>query len=182
MSAFEQHLDKVRDNMIDEITKNANLAYTSLIENSPVNELPESIFVNYFLPCFLGKTDNQKWVLEWISIAGSPTSEVAIVKDGTTQILYTVPGMLTTNNLFLQRNEGSMSDIFARHDQINNNMPLESMKYLSSALDHTYGELMNSYSMSRTQEAWNHIFQRYNIVTNTPLQNTTKPSEDMFDY
>ncbi len=183
MSNFEQHLDKVKNSMIEEISRNANLAYHSLIENMPLNKIPESIFVNYFLPCFLGEVNNQRWVLEWISIAGSPVNEVSVVKDGTTQELFRVPGLFSSNNLFLNNPEVSISDIFARHSQINSNMPLQSMKYLSDALGHTYTDIMKSHNPSKTQTAWNHILERYNISKPSSVQTQQpKPNEDMFEY
>ena len=68
------------------------------------NKVPESIFVNYFLPRFINLNningvDPRNHIVEWISIAGSPMAEVSVVSDSTGEELFVVPAYLSTNHL-----------------------------------------------------------------------------------
>jgi hypothetical protein len=179
--SIENQVTSVREMLIREMDKSKTIIFDGLLNNSMVNNIPESLFVNYFLPCFVGKVNNPNWVMEWISIAGSPMVEVGILKDNSTEILYYVPSILNTNNVLLHKQSGDIGDIFSRYDQINNNIPMQGLNFLVEALNSKNIELLSKINFSEVNQRWINIFQRYNIVSQLSL-NQPNSSSDSGDY
>lgn len=179
--SIEDHMSNVREALYTDINKNRDVIFNGLVENAPVNSLPESVFVNYFLPCFIGQQTNPNWVMEWISIAGTPMAEVNIIKDGTQEILFRVPGILSTNTLF-NKNKVAMSDVFSRYDQLSANMPSQGLNFLMSALGNINKDILEQYNLDMVKQNWLHILQRYNLVqVNIPVTNNQNDS-NLSDY
>lgn len=179
--SIEDHMFRVREALYIDINKNRDVIFNGLVENAPVNSLPESVFVNYFLPCFIGQQTNPNWVMEWISIAGTPMAEVNIIKDGTQEILFRVPGILSTNTLF-NKNKVAMSDIFSRYDQLSANMPSQGLNFLMSALGNINKDILDQYNLDMVKQNWLYILQRYNLVqVNIPVTNNQNDS-NLSDY
>lgn len=169
--SIENHMSNVREALYADINKNRDVIFNGLVENAPISSLPESVFVNYFLPCFIGQQTNPNWVMEWISIAGTPMAEVNVIKDGTQEILFRVPGILSTNTLF-NRNKVGISDVFSRYDQLSANMPSQGLNFLMSALGNMNKDLLDQYNLDNVKRDWLSILQRYNLVQiNTPVNN-----------
>lgn len=166
--SLDQHLNGVRNALLEEINKSKDIVFKGLLENPLINKLPESVFVNYFLPHFIGQGNNPNWVMEWISIAGTPMAEVAIFKDGTNEHLFNVPSLLYTNNLFMHKKGGDLGDIFNRYDQISANVPMNGLSFLLNALNSKNHELMNNFTMDGANAIWLTILQRYGYVNNAP--------------
>lgn len=182
---IDAHLEQVKQSLVSDIEKGTDIVFKGLVENPPINSIPESLFVNYFLPCFTGQVIRENWVMEWVGIAGTPMSEVAVVQDGTRNILFKVPGILSSRNLFLNKQTGDLGDIFTRYEQINNNLPKAGIRFLSQALNQKSQEIMQNYSMDSTKQAWLYILQRYNLVSQQISQQTANVSTndgDMFEY
>lgn len=174
-------MSNVREALYTDINKNRDVIFNGLVENAPVNSLPESVFVNYFLPCFIGQQTNPNWVMEWISIAGTPMAEVNIIKDGTQEILFRVPGILSTNTLF-NKNKVAMSDVFSRYDQLSANIPSQGLNFLMSALGNINKDILDQHNLDIVKQNWLHILQRYNLVqVNIPVTNNQNDS-DLSDY
>lgn len=178
---LDAQLENVRNSIFADMNKNKDIVFAGLVENTIVNNIPESLFVNYFLPCFIGRADNSRWVMEWISIAGTPMAEVAIVKDGTQEVLFKVPGILSTNGLFLNKNRGGIADIFTRYEQISNNIPSNGLSYLVAALTNKKEELTSNLNIDYAKSAWLHILQRYNIIPENTLNNSLNNSDNNLD-
>lgn len=181
--SIDKQVNTVREMLLAEMDKSKTIIFDGLLNNSMVNKIPESLFVNYFLPCFIGNSSNPNWVMEWISIAGSPMVEVGILKDGSNQILYYVPSILNTNNVLLHKQAGDIGDIFARYDQINNNVPMQGLNFLIQALNSKNTELLDKINFNEVNQRWIDIFQRYNIVSQLAAgqSNSTNDSGDYFD-
>ncbi len=181
--SIEQQANTVREMLLAEMDKSKTVIFDGLLNNSSVNKIPESLFVNYFLPCFIGTRQEPNWVMEWISIAGSPMSEIAVFKDGTNQILYYVPSLLNTNNLFLNKQEGDLGDIFNRYEQINNNIPIQGLNFLIEALNSKNAELLNKLNFTEVNKRWIEILQGYNLIQSNQDQqsNSLSSSGDYFD-
>ncbi|NTW91350.1 MAG: glucuronate isomerase [Erysipelotrichaceae bacterium] len=143
--SIEEQANAVKNMLLAEIDKSKNIVFDGLLNNNILNSIPESLFVNYFLPCFMGEPKNSNWVMEWISIAGTPMAEVGVFKDGTNEILFSVPSILNTNNLFLHKQGGDIGDIFTRFDQINSNTPSRGLGFLIQALNSKNDELINNH-------------------------------------
>lgn len=181
--SLEQQVNAVREMLLKEMDKSKTVVFDGLLNNTMINSIPESLFVNYFLPCFLGNPVSANWVVEWISIAGTPMADVNVVRDGSNEILFTVPSILNTNNLFLHKEGGDLGDIFARHDQINNNIPGQGLTFLLQALNSKNQELLNKISFDHVKQRWFEILVRYNIAQQSQQtgQQTTDSSGDYFE-
>lgn len=181
--SIENQANAVRDMLMAEINKSRTVVFDGLLNAGPLNSIPESLFVNYFLPCFMGNPTNPNWVMEWISIAGTPMSEVGVFSDATREFLFTVPSLLNSNNLFLHKQAGDLGDIFGRYDQINNNTPTRGLGFLLEALNSKNQELLNNLSFDEVNQKWYQILTRYNIIQPAQLNQTSgnNPEDDMFE-
>lgn len=184
MRDFDQQTNSIRDAMLADINQKKEVIFSGLLENVAHNRLPESIFRGYFLPCFIGNTTNPNWVMEWISIAGSPVAEVDIFDDRTNQVLFTVPGILHTNNLFFQnqgQGDANLADIFGRYEQLNSNIASQGMNFLFQALQGKNTELMANHTLADVNTKWMGILQRYGLIQ-APTQQPTGSSNNLNDY
>lgn len=144
--------------------------------------LPEHIFVQYFLPYFAGQPSSRPNILaEWISIAGTPMSEVAII-DGGRNVMYYIPPVFDTSFIAAKKSDtmtfGQMSD---QANLLNNNLPVLSERFMVGAMDQKYREIAMPASVNQSNEQrWVDIFIRYgykapsvatHATTNVPLPN-----------
>lgn len=182
--SLENQLASVRSAILADIDKSKEVVFKGLLDNPLINNIPESLFVNYFLPHFIGRGSNPNWVMEWISIAGTPMAEVAVFKDGTNDILFNVPSLLYTNNLFMHKKGGDLGDIFTKFEQINSNLPMNGLTFLLTALNSKNHELMSNFNMQGANAVWLHIFQRYGLVDNqvTATGVVAMPQESLDDF
>lgn len=177
----QSQVDGYIKHYLDDLSDARDKVFSGLVENHQPNKLPEYLFTSYFLPGFMGKNPNQKWLLEWVSIAGSPSAEVSII-DQAGMELFRVPAVLPTQNLILNNSNATLADIFA-HSKILANTLAGNNQFLFSELDKKSQELSASLNHD-TQSRWGAIFARYNIVPdNQPQTAAQQPSqEDFFDY
>ena len=184
--SLERQMQGVRDALLADIDKSKKIVFEGLLDNPLINRIPESLFVNYFLPHFIGRGNNPNWVMEWISVAGTPMAEVAVFKDGTNEILFNVPSLLYTNNLFMHKKGGDLGDIFTKFDQINANLPMNGLAFLLNALNSKNHELLSNFNMQGANSVWLHIFQRYNLVEVNPAATGNVVAEqnlnDFFEF
>ena len=155
------------DPILDSIAKQMGPVIDQLLTQTNT-QLPEDIFVGYFLPYFSGQreiTSDQKVIGDWISVAKTPMASVDIVNDGGT-VLYTVPPIFNTSliNANKQDRENSFSAIYNKFQLLNNNIPATANKYLMEQFSNKFGELDANTDVSEATAKWNNIFERYNIV------------------
>lgn len=179
--SIEDQANAVKNMLLAEMDKAKTVVFDGLLNNTMLNSIPESLFVNYFLPCFIGQPKSPNWVMEWISIAGTAMAEVGVFKDGTNEFLFSVPSILNTNNLFLHKQGGDIGDIFTRFDQINNNTPSRGLGFLIQALNSKNQELLSNLSFDDVNQKWYHILARYNLI-NVEQQTTQNTPQDQGDY
>lgn len=181
--SIDAQIESVRKALLGQMEESKNIVFSGLLDNQLFNRIPESIFVNYFLPCFMGNAQNNNWVMEWVSVAGTPMAKVGVVKDGTDQVLFMVPALLHTNNLLMERGGGDMQNIFSRYEQLNSNLPVNGLRFLSEALNSKNQELISKLSMDEVKTDWMNILIRYNLAAPITEQNQIQtPSEDYFDF
>lgn len=178
---LQQTVDSVKVAILEDLKKGENKIFEGLVNGHMPNRLPENIFVSYFLPGFLGTNPNQNWLLEWISIAGSPAAEVSIFDPGTNQELFRVPPVLSSRNILLPRQEGGLDSIFKRHEMMAGGLGNSSTRYLFNALEDKSSQAIASYQ-NETDDQWVAILARYGYTPkNAPPQNSGG-GDDMFDY
>lgn len=182
--SIETQANAVRDMLMAEIDKSRTIVFDGLLNTPPMNSIPESLFVNYFLPCFLGNPTNPNWVMEWISIAGTAMSEVGVFSDATREFLFTVPSLLNSNNLYLHKQAGDLGDIFGRYDQITNNTPTRGLGFLLEALNSKNKELLHNLSFNEVNQKWYQILARYKVIQPEQQLNPVSGNnseDDMFE-
>ena len=184
MSQMENAVLSLKTAITQDITVKRDIIFTGLLENVQVNQIPENIFVRYFLPRFTGQIQDQDWLVKWISIAGTPMAEVAVIDDVGRQELFRVPAVLYTRNLLLKNNTVNMFDIFGRYEQIKKNIPQSATSFLFQALNAKKQELQQDYNSDKVQQTWYEILSRYNLLT-SPQQTTQSNSiseKDVDDF
>ena len=134
--------------------------------SGPNRTLPEEIFVNTFLPFFCGeeKVDsNNNTIAKWISIAGTPMSEVTIT-DNAGQPIFTVPSLFDTSIIDVVKKDMRMGlkEIVANKEVHSRNIAAAGEKYVVEALDKKASAIIQpSTQVSTNAERWNQIFTRY---------------------
>lgn len=155
--------------------------FQQLVVEAEVHRLPESIFRNYFLPQFLGDIHNDKWVLEWIGIAGSPTREVDVI-DGSGKVLFRVPAFLHTRSLFLDSDQSDLANIINESIERSRNLPIMGHRYLVSGLSAKSQEITNKIDNQDSVDKWTIILDRYNIRGNISLPKTSQEHQNLDDF
>lgn len=190
MSNTDQINKTIKDAIHKDSENVGRVVFTGLIDNVEVSSLPESIFKNYFLPCFLGMNKEQtaiSWTAQWVSIAGTAMSEVSIIDDFTKQELFRVPPILNTTSLYMNKKEGDLGDIFLKHKNITVNNPTAGLNFLIAALNSKNVDLTKSIDHGGILDRWLNILKRYGYLDNYQQENQSgssdsKPIDDYFDF
>lgn len=169
--------------------------YRQLVTEPQLNKLPERLFTRNFLPFFCGERDPVKepdFYVLWISIAGSPMSEVQIIDDNGNP-LFTVPALNDTSIIKPDRNtSGSInfSQIITMAKMYGNMTPVAGQNVLMSGLGEKYKELQSkSEVFDSNTERWYQILLRYgkvekliNTTTGTASEKPGALSDDDFEF
>lgn len=180
--ARSEYLDQLKE----KIQKSTDESHQYLLSDDSNGRLPEELFVNYFLPYFSGAksiSENNDIIKTWISIAGNPTAEVAIL-DKNMNVLFKVPPLFDTGILkTIDTNSRKLSTIYHNYSIRKNNMPMTAENFLESAMEEKNKSLISNVVNHKYQKQWQDIFDRYNINKKTT---TTKDiddlDEDFFDF
>lgn len=178
---LQNNVDRIKQTIMDDLKKGQEAIFNGLVTNIQPNRLPEPLFASYFLPGFLGTNPNQNWMLEWISIAGSPSSEVSVFDPATQQELFRVPPVLASRNILLPKTEGDLGDIFKRHEMMSNGLGSTGANYLFNALEQKSVQAISAYQ-NDTDARWQAILARYGYAPQNAPQGNPNAAEDMFDY
>lgn len=179
--SLEKQMADLKSSIADEINNSRDMIYSYLVEGVKPATLPESIFVNYFLPYFTGDRSSNIWVSEWISIAGTPMAEVMIVEDNTGKELFLVPSIFNTNGLFTMTRPGSYNDIFHRAEQLSNNIPITGFRFLLEALHSKSMTQTAGVDFTDVDRKWYYILSRYNKEP-TGHSSQTQQQDNVSDY
>ncbi len=182
--SVQRMMTDVKDMFISEMNTVRDKAFKGLVEDFPKARLPENIFVEYFLPLFLGhRTDRPNWVAEWIGVAGSPSAEVEVFNQVTGEVLFTVPGVLATSLVNPASDGVWMHDIFARGSQLNNNIPGSGTNFVLNQLNDKLNACVDDSEMSKEKSGWTYILNRYGYsVQNQQTQETSSGMDDAFEF
>lgn len=178
---LQERVNHIKDVIDQDLRKGEHLIFEGLVNSVQPNRLPENIFVSYFLPGFMGTNPNQNWMLEWISIAGSPSAEVSVFDPATDQELFRVPPVLSSRSILLPSSQGDLGDIFKRHEMMSNSLGASSANYLFSALEEKSAQALAGYH-NDTNDRWLGILARYGHTTKSATVNHVNEDDDMFDY
>lgn len=166
---YKKAEDAVRQQRIGQIQESMNFAHDSLVASQVKTQLPEHVFVNFFLPFFAGRPvlPGRNVVAEWIGVAGTPMSEVDVV-DSTGQVLFTVPAIFNTNILEIANRKAgrSFADIFSEYELRKAGVPIAANGYLAQNLHSKASEIVKGpHDTGHIASRWATIMSRYGILS-----------------
>src|ERR1035437_6802403 len=172
------------NNTKNDIIKAIDEVFDILVTNE-VGRLPENIFVNYFLPYFCGEKSikDTNILKEWISIAGAPSKEVAIL-DNMDREIFRVPALMDTNTIdTMSRGENmGFTDIFINYELQKRVLPVIGSNYLAGAMDSKFKMIIRSSSTyEQNVERWAAIFVKYNKIETKAIVSSTKTNMNSND-
>lgn len=162
---LEQAVDNIQ---LNEVKEKMTFIHDSLVSGRDNSKLPEDIFKGYFLPYFSGQlpiTRESNVLTDWISVAGTPMSEVDIIDLATGDIIFTVPSLFDTNVLDVTKKEQghTLAEIFSRFELKNNNLPVVATAFLKDALDDKANQI-NASTSNQNDTRWEAILKRYGLL------------------
>ena len=142
--------------------------YKSIVTDAKADlpKLPEQIFVDYFLPFFAGQIEPADHVVNWISVAGSPSQEVMVINNLGVE-MFVVPGLLNTRHIQRLRPEGSLPfmSIIAMSNALNTKSPAQAHNLFIQSMLERYRQVHNSnYQPTEDELRWIEIFTRYSVM------------------
>lgn len=148
-------------------------------------QLPEDLFVAYFLPLFAGlETHPDVNIGRWVSIASTPFAEVDIINTQG-QILFTVPPIFERKVIDTTKyNGGSIKAITATYELLLRQSPYRAEAFMRHSLD-KIDKTNNLASWHNTHaEKMKPIFQRYGVTPSWEVGKETAavPEQAKPDY
>jgi hypothetical protein len=135
------------------------------ITKASINELPEQLFVNHFLPLFLGEVPQDTNLLQtWFGIAGNPYMPVNVTGNNG-EILYTVPAFFEREAITLDNadsNATSFTDIIATTEQLSHLHPKRAERYFEDQMNRRNIVKDGNPLVARNIKIWAEICERYN--------------------
>lgn len=165
----------------EEISLQIGRAFDSLVVQVNKAHLPETVFQQHFLPFFAGELDapslkGRDVITDWISIAGTPMSEVDIVGENG-ETIFTVPPIFDTNIIqHVNRKAGnSLRDIMIEYEMRKGGVPAQASNFLNEALAAKSSDLVpDTAHAAVTTGRWNEIMKRYN---KSSIDNSDAPKQ-----
>ena len=166
----------------DDLRNGEKKIYEGIVLSPMINTIQESVFRNYYLPCFAGFVNPDNWIVNWIQVAGSPMSEVSVV-DQNNQEVFHVPPLLASSKAILANRAGSLKDIFGRQELLKNSLTGNHTEYVFDQLGQKSQEIDHNASKDAT-DRWNVIFAAYGITFQRQDGNQQNPTseDDIFSY
>ena len=168
------------DLLVDDINKIGSMIFPSFLSDDHLSRIPESLFVNYFLPRFIGEIEDERWTIDWVSIANTPMAEVIVFDDRTREPLFKVPPLFNTKTIFINK-KGSIGDMFA----LAQNMSVVSLQRgFDYVVQETESIVKEVFPEDRNDEyylTWYNILRRYNKLPELTQSNPAQ-QDDLFEY
>lgn len=150
------------------------------IERLILPKLPESIFVEYFLPYFKGEVTDPVAAADlrknWITLARHPMGEVNIINDQG-EIIFTTPSIAYTRMFDPTKSDinGSFKDLLLMTNQINVSNPIRAKQYLENNMATKFNAMrIKGHVLTKEEQRWIEIFNRYTVKDkNTPNTGNT---------
>lgn len=176
-------------------------AFNVLVTEYEYQKLPESLFVEHFLPLFCGhiKSDTpegMQLLKKWVIIARDNLNEVSIISNETGEILFNVPPLNSPDVLDIAHNKDkklpSIDDLLGLAESLSNTVPARGANFFARAMDSRTDIIAanpDTIKISKYTKRWQEIFERYNgiiatysgsIATNTvSINDVVKPKSNI---
>ena len=150
------------------------------IERLILPKLPESIFIEYFLPYFKGEVTDPATAVElrkkWITLARHPMGEVNIINDQG-EIIFSIPSIAYTKMFDPTKSDinGSFKDLLLMTNQINVSNPIRAKQYLENNMATKFNAMrIKGHVLTKEEQRWLEIFKRYTVKDkNTPTNSNS---------
>ena len=150
------------------------------IERLILPKLPESIFIEYFLPYFKGEVTDPATAAElrknWITLARHPMGEVNIINDQG-EIIFSTPSIAYTKMFDPTKSDinGSFKDLLLMTNQINVSNPIRAKQYLENNMATKFNAMrIKGHVLTKEEQRWLEIFKRYTVKDkNTPTNSNS---------
>ena len=150
------------------------------IERLILPKLPESIFVEYFLPYFKGEVTDPVAAADlrknWITLARHPKGEVNIINDQG-ETIFTTPSIAYTRMFDPTKSDinGSFKDLLLMTNQINVSNPIRAKQYLENNMATKFNAMrIKGHVLTKEEQRWLEIFKRYTVKDkNTPTNSNS---------
>lgn len=163
-----------KEKLLDELSEKGNFLYKGLMV---YNKIPEYIFRDYFLPFFLNERQSENWVMEWISIAGSPSAPVTVMNDTMTEELFTVPPIFNTQILTQNTRGRKLYDIIIQYKEESRNIEsVAKNKFIYNL--HDYANNVSANSEINIYDVWLYIVSRYRDLGSSNKSASSKHQDD----
>ena len=137
------------------------------VERVLLPRLPETLFVEFFLPLFRGDIKDPLLVEEyrskWFTLARHPQGEVNII-DERGNVLFTTPSYSYTKMFDPTKSDvtGSFKDLITIANQMGSANPIRAKQYLENNLVKKFDAMrVKGHVLTKEEERWIAIFQRY---------------------
>lgn len=150
-------------------------AFTELVTEYEYPRLPESLFVNHFLPMFCGKVspttkEGLELLRKWLIIARDNLNEVTIFKDDTGEPLFNVPAINSPDIINVAYNKDrklpSIDDLVGLAESLSNTIPARGANFYAKAMDVRTDVITVNKTVPKLTELsnrWTDIFNRYGV-------------------
>lgn len=164
-------------------------SHEALKEVAYRGRLPEEHFRQYFVPYFTGKVQpdaTNNVVNTWISIAGSPTSEVDII-DAEGNVLFAAPPLYDTSVLNVEDKTGpGLLQILREHNRISADIPDAAAARLKVDLERKLKTMFMpaDSAVSANAKRWREIGDRYGVPSpdDKSGQSAASKPEEGYNY
>ncbi len=166
---YNERLNEL-DKTLNDIVDGFNLIS---IERAAV--IPEDLFKYFFLPIFLGETDNVdgRTLSTWVALAGGQYNPVNVI-DANRNVLFTVPPIFQRNiimsNIERVANIADIMTMAKKHHELS---PKRGDAYRQRGLNAIIENMRNPKEFLGTLNEWNEIFKRYGKGYNLEVKNNT---------
>lgn len=166
--------EQIKPQVKTALDRNVDEMYKVLVTDAKANVavLPEAHFRDWFLPQFACRVPMAADAIpKWISVAGWPGAEVAII-DEAGQELFRVPPLFPTDHIKRIRPDGVLD-----FSSIGKLMELQARKSPAQAAENMKRSMLARYKASHepgkelteNEKKWLHIFERYGYLTAAEL-------------
>lgn len=178
-------VQQIQNQNTDSLKQLGDLMFTELVEKKQPNRIPERVFVQAFLPVFLGESklpNTSDALINWIAIAGDPFSPV-IIMDDKGEELFQVPPVMDSSVVDPRKPlQQSISDFITMYKLKTDYVPAVGQRYALETTMKIMGELGETDKLQQTSQSWDLIRQRYRKDTPFSQPTAQKIEEDLDDF
>lgn len=152
-----------RELQVQQIKSVMQNVFSSLVDNQMRQKLPESVFVQTFLPYFSGQIKagpNENPVAQWIGVAGSPTSEVELI-DNQGKVVAIVPAIFNTDFINPNKIQGNGLYRIAQQHELEKTNPINNSNNVFA--NQLLSRVPQAQVSQTDSEKWDILLSRYGL-------------------